>query len=499
MNRNVALLAAFGLLAPSMARADVNPHTLCTDGMVLQQRMKVNIFGTADSGEKVTVNFRGHSASTTAGNDGKWLVSLESGKAGGPFPMTISGNNKLDYSNVYVGEVWIASGQSNMQWSVAAGSASDKKIAQESPANPMLRLFYVKRIPQAKPVDDVVVERPDNEGPNWTDAEPKSVMPFSATAYFFGRDLQAALKVPVGMIHTSWGGTRAEAWTSRAVLDAHPLYKGEARPENPNPNTAAALYNGMIHPLLNYRIKGAIWYQGESNAGKAHSYRELFPMMIENWRKDWHQGAFPFYFVQLAPFYDIVKEPRESTWAELREAQTMTLKLPHTGMAVITDYGHERDIHPTPKQPVGERLSLAARAQTYGEKVVYSGPMYKALKVDGANAIISFDHIGGGLVAKEMEPTDGRKNKDGVSGYGWRAKEGTKAEVLGFTVCGGDRKFHNAKAMIHGDHVVVTCEAVSNPVAVRYGWADHPLLNLFNQEGLPACPFRTDDYPGITK
>ena len=500
MFRKFALLTLLGLLAPASARAEVSPHTLCTDGMVLQQKMKVNIFGTANTGEKVTVTFRGKSASTTAGNDGKWLVSLESGAAGGPFPMTIAGNNKLDYSNVYVGEVWICSGQSNMQWSVSACDKTDQQSANDAPPNKMLRLFYVQRIPQAKPVDDVVVQKVDKDGPNWTDAEPKSVMPFSAVAYFFGRDLQAALKVPVGLIHTSWGGTRAEAWTSRGVLDQHPLYKGEARTDQPNANTAAALYNGMIYPLLNYRIKGAIWYQGESNAGKAYAYRELFPMMIENWRKDWHQGDFPFYFVQLAPFTDLRKDPGESSWAELREAQTMTLKLPHTGMAVITDLGHERDIHPTPKRPVGERLSLAARAQTYGDKIVYSGPMYKSIKVDGTKAIISFDHVGGGLIAKEMIPTEGRKNKNGVEGFAWRAKAGsTKAELVGFTICGEDKKFHNAKATIHGDTVVVMCDDVAHPVAVRYGWADHPLVNLFNQEGLPASPFRTDDFPGITK
>ena len=501
MFRKLALLVVLGLLAPAPCRADVKPHSLCTDGMVLQQKMDVNIWGAADKGEKVTVSFRGKTASATADDHGRWRVSLPSGAAGGPFPMSIAGNNKLDYTDVYVGEVWICSGQSNMQWSVSACDKGDQQLARETPPNKQLRLFYVQRIPQATPVDDVVVQKVDKEGPNWTDAEPKTVMPFSAVAYFFGRDLQAALKLPVGLIHTSWGGTRAEAWTSRSVLDNHPLYKGEARPEKPNANTAAALYNGMIYPLLNYRIKGAIWYQGESNAGKAYAYRELFPMMIQNWRRDWKQGDFPFYFVQLAPFTDVVKEPRESSWAELREAQTMTLKLPHTGMAVITDYGHERDIHPTPKRPVGERLSLAARAQTYGEKIVYSGPKFRKMKVDGGRAVLSFDDVGGGLVAKELEPTNPRENnKTGTTGYAWRVKEGsTKAELTGFTACGTDKKFHNAKATIAVNNVIVTCDAVPNPIAVRYGWADHPLVNLFNQEGLPASPFRTDDFPGITK
>jgi sialate O-acetylesterase len=509
MFRKFALLAVFGLLAPAPCRADVKPNSLCTDGMVLQQKMDVNIWGTAVNGEKVTVSFRGKTATTTADNNGHWKVSLPSGEAGGPLPMTIAGNNKLEYTNVYVGEVWICSGQSNMQWSVSACDKTDQQSASDTPPNKMLRLFYVQRVPQAKPADDVIVQKVDKEGPNWTDAEPNTAMPFSAVAYFFGRDLQAALKVPVGLIHTSWGGTRAEAWTSREVLDRHPSYKGEPQPgEKLQPNIASVLYNGMIHPLLNYRIKGAIWYQGESNVGKAYAYRELFPMMIQNWRTDWKQGDFPFLFVQLAPFLDVKKEPGESAWAELREAQALTLKLPHTGMAVITDYGHERDIHPTPKRPVGERLAFGARAQVYGEKIAYSGPMFKEMKVDGNKAVLNFDHVGGGLVAKELVPTDERKNKikkkDGkeieIVGYAWRVKEGSsKAELLGFAVCGTDKKFHNAKAEIAGNTVVVTCDATPNIVAVRYGWADHPICNLFNREGLPASPFRTDDLPGITK
>lgn len=511
MIRTFALAALIGLVAQAPARADVKPHSLCTDGMVLQQKSKVFVWGTADLGEKVAVTFRGQTESIAADANGKWAVLLDSGAAGGPFPMTIAGKNKLDYQNVYVGEVWVCSGQSNMQWAVNQCDKTDQEAAKETPPNKQLRLFYVQRIPQAKPVDDVQVQAVD--GANWTDSNPKTAMPFSATAWFFGRDLQAALKVPVGLIHTSWGGTRAEAWTSRKTLDNHPRYKDDLTNDKPGPNTAAALYNGMIHPLLNYRIKGAIWYQGESNAGAAYAYRELFPMMIQDWRRAWNQpeyrGDFPFYFVQLAPFLSISKEPRESSWAELREAQLLTLKLPHTGMAVITDYGHERDIHPTPKRPVGERLSLAARALTYGEKIVYSGPIHKGLKVEGNRAIVSFDHVGGGLVAKELIPTDERKNKvktkEGKEiefvGHGWRVKEGgsTKAELLGFAVCGEDKKFHNAKAEIVGPTVVVTCEAVTNPVAVRFGWADHPLVNLFNAEGLPASPFRTDDYPGVTK
>jgi sialate O-acetylesterase len=313
------------------------------------------------------------------------------------------------------------------------------------------------------------------------------------------------------MIHTSWGGTRAEAWTSSDILSAQPEYKGEVegfakawaahkadpdKVKNPmNANSPSVLYNGMIHPILNYAIQGAIWYQGESNAGKAYAYRSLFPTMIQNWRKDWKQGDFSFFWVQLAPF-DPGKEKAQigiSNWAELREAQSMTLKLAKSGEAVITDLGDEKDIHPTPKDQVGQRLALIARATVYGEKVEYSGPRYKEMKVDGNKAILSFSHIGGGLEAKNLVLTERGNHKE------WRIKEGSAKGLMGFLVCGEDQKFHPAKAEIVGDSVVVTCDEVAKPVAVRYGWANHPECNLYNKAGLPASPFRTDSFPGITQ
>lgn len=324
--------------------------------------------------------------------------------------------------------------------------------------------------------------------------------------------MQKSLKAPVGIIHTSWGGTRAEAWTSKEELDSKDEFKHEhanfakaleAHKADPtkvktplNANSPSVLYNGMIHPILNYAIKGAIWYQGESNAGQAYRYRTLFPLMIQNWRKDWKRGDLPFFWVQLAPFTGVNKEPVESNWAELREAQTMTLKLPNSGQAVITDFGNEYDIHPTPKQPVGERLALIAEATVYGEKVEYSGPVFKEMKVEGNKAILSFTHLGGGLVAKELEPTLKREN----GGAAWRVKDSAQAPLLtGFTICGEDHKFYNARAEIVGDTVVVTCDQVTKPVAVRYGWSNHPLCGLFNKAGLPASPFRTDDFPGKTQ
>jgi sialate O-acetylesterase len=475
--RILVLTLCLGFL-PTAARADVKPNALCSEGMVLQQQSKAKIWGTADNGEQVTVTFRDSKAAETADAQGRWVVEIDTGKAGGPFEMTIQGKNKIAYKDVLVGEVWICSGQSNMEAPVGSYIKSgDLAYATSAPANPMLRTFNVKRNPQLEPQTET--------GGKWVSADPKTVTSFTAVGYFFGRNLQEDLKVPVGLIHTSWGGTRIEAWMSKAALDPF-----EKQGTKAGPNTASNLYNGMIAPIVNYSVKGAIWYQGESNAGNAAKYRALHPAMIENWRADFKNPDLAFYFVQLAPFSAISKKPGESNWAELREAQTMTLKLKNTGMAVITDLGSEYDIHPTPKRPVGERLALAARAQTYGEKIVYSGPMYKDVKFDGGKAILSFDHVGGGLVGKEMVPTLERAGKPGAA---WRVKDGSDgAPLIGFTVCGKDKVFQDAKAEIVGGTVVVSSAAVAEPIAVRYGWANHPLCNLFNREGLPASPFRTD-------
>jgi sialate O-acetylesterase len=368
---------------------------------------------------------------------------------------------------VLVGEVWIASGQSNMQWPVNRSANAEQTIAQS--ANPKLRLLTVPRAASDTPLDTVDVK--------WVECGPDTVPEFSAVAYFFGRLLQARLGVPIGLINTSYGGTPSEAWTSRAALEAVPDFKPllTEPPAGTNaPQRATGLYNAMIHPLIPYAIKGAIWYQGESNAGRAHQYRTLFPTMIQNWRHDWGQGDFPFLYVQLAPFHKKVTEPGDSQWAELREAQRLTLtSSPNTAMAVITDVGDEDDIHPQQKQPVGERLALSALALAYGKDVVHSGPTFKNMEVKNGEVVLNFDNIGGGLVAHGESLT-------------------------GFTVAGKDQKFHPAQAEIRGNQVVLTCEAVTAPVAVRYGWADYPVVNLANREGLLASPFRTDDFRWTT-
>jgi sialate O-acetylesterase len=497
----------FGLIQPAIA--DVKPHALISDRMVLQRGVKVPIWGTADDGETVTVRFQGATATATA-QKGKWIAYLDDLKVGGPYEMTISGKNTIEYKNVLVGEVWICSGQSNMEMGLGACANAQETIAHSK--NPMIRLFTVPRVPAASPVRDI-------EG-KWNECGPKTVGGFSGVAYYFGRDVQKALNVPVGLIHTSWGGTPAESWTSAPTLRAEPslrymaenqeralagypkvldeyiarisryrnkvensVKKGEdwrgppAPPASPSKNAwgASMLYNGMIAPLLPYAIRGAIWYQGESNAGRAYEYRTLMPTLIKDWRAAWKLGDFPFFMVQLAPFMKIDTEPKESAWAELRDAQLhTTLTLPNTAEAVITDVGEEYDIHPRRKEPVGARLALAARALAYGEKIEYLGPVFKGMQVEGDKIVLSFDHVGKGLAQKGEHLT-------------------------GFTIAGADRKFANAQAEIRDDKVIVRSPKVLKPVAVRFGWANFPVVNLWNKDGLPATPFRTDRFPGITQ
>jgi sialate O-acetylesterase len=443
--------------------ADVKPNALISENMVLQQGVSVPLWGAADDGEDVKVAFQDQEVKTTA-KDGKWMVRLEKLKAGGPFPMTIAGKNRIELKNVLVGEVWVCSGQSNMEWKINQ-SAEPEKVKAAS-RNPKIRLFTVQRNPKPQPQTDIPVVAKDGKG-IWLECGPDAIDTFSAVAYHFGRSLQPALDVPVGLIHTSFGGTAAQRWTRKEILEQTEGLKGL---------TGSDLYNGMIAPLIPYAIKGVIWYQGEANTSRAYQYRTLFPAMIKNWRDDWKQGDFPFLFVQLAPYGN--KNNKLDTesifYAELREAQLLTSqKVPSTAMAVITDVGHETNIHPPQKAPVGERLALAAQAIAYGRKLVYSGPVYDSMKIEDGKAILSFKHVGGGLVAKG-------------------------SELLGFTICGEDRKFVKAQAEIREDKVIVWSPDVPRPVAVRYGWANYAVVNLFNKDGLPATPFRTDDFPLIT-
>ena len=453
------------------AVAAVSPAALYSDNAVLQQGIPVPVWGTADNGERVTVEFQGQEVSTVA-KDGKWMVRLAPLKAGGPFNMTISGSiagsRVLTLSNILVGEVWVCSGQSNMWWTMALTANAEKDIAAATNSN--IRLLTVPAKTSYTPLEDM--------GASWAMCEPATVKDFSAVGYFFGRYLNKVRNVPVGLINSSWGGTFAEAWTSPEGFKSLPDYApwiADANAKKPEgPNNPSVLYNAMINPLVPYAIKGAIWYQGESNAGQAYKYRTLFPTMIKSWRDAWKEGDFTFLFVQLAPFQAINPEPEESAWAELREAQLLTTNTsPKTGMAVITDYGSPVDIHPKDKDPVGARLALAARKIAYGESIVYSGPTYKGMKRKGGSITLSFDNVGGGLVAKG-------------------------GELTGFTIAGEDKKFVNATAKIVGSRVVVSSPSVTKPIAVRYGWSNCPVVNLFNKEDLPASPFRTDDFQMLT-
>ncbi|HEX8335922.1 MAG TPA: sialate O-acetylesterase [Pyrinomonadaceae bacterium] len=662
INRKTLALAASLLLlalAPA-ARADVRVPSVVGDNMVLQQGRKARVWGWAEPGGRVTVSFRGERATAAADARGRWEVFVGPHKAGGPFELTVAARNTLTFRNVLVGEVWVCSGQSNMEWSLANAQDGAREAAADYP---FIHLFTVEKKTSAEPLEDV-------EG-RWVVTTPKEAASFSAVGYFFGRELHKRLGVPVGLIHTSWGGTPAEAWTSRDTLKAAAvlrpildrydrqladlprlrreyesardewaskyvmedpgnrgepqgyakpghdtggwkrmnvpqfwesagldvdgvvwfrrelevpaawagkdltlklgviddfdttyfngervgstgpdtpnawvaprryrvpgslvragrntvavrvfdrvggggfgggtmtlapadaaadggvalngewLYKEEAtvpsraidwsrQPQPPgaaNQNNPTVLYNAMLAPLLPYVIRGAIWYQGESNAGRAEQYRTLFPAMIRDWRAAWRQGDFPFYFVQLANWKARPKDSIDSEWAELREAQSMTLReVTNTGMAVAIDIGNPDDIHPRNKLDVGLRLARWALADTYGMRVEQSGPLYASHKVEGDRVRVTFRHAGG------------LKTRDG-------------APPAGFYVAGADRRFVPAEARVEGGAVVVWSRDVKAPVAVRYAWADNPAANLYNSEGLPASPFRTDDWPAVT-
>jgi len=635
---------------------NITVSPLFTDNMVLQQKQGIPVWGSAEPGGEVTVILNDQEEKVIVDQDGKWRVNLSPISAGGPYELLIKGEKTTKIENVLVGEVWICSGQSNMEMPVSGDWAKVlNDSAEVANANyPNLRLFQVEKVMANTPQNNL-------ESKGWKECSPGTVANFSAVAYFFGRYLQKELDVPFGLIQTAWGGTVVEAWTSGKALkkfdefkdivayiendksttdekkalakkklnewpdkienilrsegtldhgyqnfnhdvknwksmklptvwEDHGLdidgvvwfskeinipasWKGEdltlslggindyditwfngkrvgrgvdvdiqrvynipaslvkngknrivvqildignvgglygpaknmkissksnsislagswkykvdpikidisKLPEKPDQNSGvnrpSVLYNAMIYPLLDYRIKGAIWYQGESNAERAYQYRDLFSTMIKDWRNDWGQGDFPFYFVQLANFKKIESQPVEDSWAELREAQNMALKLPNTGVAVTIDIGNAKDIHPKNKQDVGKRLALNALANTYKKNIPFSGPMYKSMKIEGDRITIQFDHTDGGLSIKDDK------------------------ELKGFAIAGKDKKFVWANAKIVGNEVIIWNSKIKDPLAVRYAWAANPVCNLYNKADLPASPFRTDDWKGKT-
>ncbi|MHB9036779.1 MAG: sialate O-acetylesterase [Armatimonadota bacterium] len=477
----VCVCMVITVLWASGVGADVRPSKLFVDGAVLQRDMKVPIWGSANDGENVTVSFRNQKVSTTA-TGGKWIVWLKPMKAGGPFTMTVCGENKIEINDIYVGEVWLASGQSNMD--LPLSMTLDPKPVIEASKDPMLRHFKVPMASVDTPASEIDPKMqvcPDLGLPGlWEEAAPGTTGHFAAVPYYFARDLRKALNVPVGIINSALGGTMAQEWTRREALLANPKLchiVEEPQPDSGGPykGKPCGLYNGMIAPLVPYAIRGVIWYQGESDASAAYRYRTALPAMIGDWRKVWGEGDFLFLIVQIAPGGKIHPEPHESASAEVRESQLLTSRtIPKTALVVITDCGDENNVHPKLKEPVGARLALAARALAHREKIVYSGPMYKSIKIEGNKAVLTFDHVGGGLISKG-------------------------GELTGFTVAGEDKVFHIAKAEISGDKVVVRCPDVPHPVAVRMGWAGYPVVNLYNKESLPASPFRTDEFPLTTQ
>ena len=479
------VLAAIVLVeADRPARGDVKLPSLFGSHMVLQRDQEDRVWGRAEPGEDVTVSIGKQVKTTKAGPDGKWLVTLDPMPAGGPHTLTVVGKNTITLGDVLVGEVWLCSGQSNMQLAVA--QANDGDLEAQSANYPRIRLISVPQVGTQEPQDDFKGK--------WDVCTPETVGQFSAVGYFFGRQLYQTLHVPIGLIDDSWGGSACEAWVRRDLLASDPRYeplldrwkKIESGDQAALPKNAknvltgnsrpANIYNGVLKPTIGYGMRGAIWYQGESNASRAYQYRDLFPLMIQSWRDEWKIGNFPFYWVQLADFRAEKPEPAESDWAELREAQTMTMsKLPNTGEAVIIDLGEAQDIHPRNKQDVAKRLARWALARDYGIKVPYQSPNYKAMEKNGNKIIVTFDHVGAGL-----KPFD-------------------VAKTSGFAVAAKDHKFVWADAKVVGkDKVEVWSDQVSEPVAVRYAWADNPVCNLYSREGLPATPFRSDDWPGVT-
>jgi sialate O-acetylesterase len=497
-------IAVVALLSHSLDAAEpLTLSSLFTDQAVLQRDMAAPVWGKAEPGQQIVVQFAAQEKKATADKDGRWMVKLD------PMPASAEGRTltvkvvpdgaTLARQDVLVGEVWICSGQSNMAMGLGGASNGPEAIAAAS--DPQLRLFGAGAHATDEPQEAI--------GGSWAVSSPQRAGGFSAVGYFFGQELRQKLGVPVGLIQSAVGGTVAEAWTAQADLESNPTLKplldqqaaraadyprllaahkerepellakyeeelakakaaGAKEPNKPQPppdpaqnnNRPTGLYNGSIAPLEPYAIRGAIWYQGESNNGRAKEYETLFPTMIASWRKAWAQGDFPFLFVQIAPHGGMLPE--------IREAQRVTTETtPNTAMAVTTDVGDAVDIHPKRKQPVGIRLATAARALAYGEPIEYSGPTLDGMTIAGNRAILTFKHLGGGLVAK-----------DGA--------------LKGFTIAGADGKFTEAKATIEGDTIVVSSDAVAAPVAIRYGWDKVPDVNLYNKADLPASPFQTE-------
>jgi len=502
-----SLITIFSILLYVSCFSQIKPNSLFADHMVLQRSVMVPVWGTAKEGEIVTVEFAGQKKSTVAAN-GRWMIKLSPLKGGGPFTMTIRGSNTIIINNVLVGEVWLCSGQSNMGFPLRSVRAKGKypkieTVLADAQNYPLIRQFGIplkKSTSTPSLVNDV--------NGKWMVCDSVNAKNFSAVAYFYAKELNKKLKIPIGIINASYGGTAAENWinldllkgdsslksivtnytktatdfpatlgkyrtnetvlynkykvdSAMAVEQKKELPRKPSVPMNPSERGGpGGLYNTMIAPLMPFAIKGVVWYQGEANGSRGIQYRTLLPLLINNWRNNWGIGNFPFLIVQIPGW--------KGHQPELREAQLLTWqKVPNTTMTVINDCDDTVDVHPGNKQPVGERLSLAALTTVYGENKEYSGPVYQSMKVEGNKIILYFTHVGKGLVAK-------------------------KGELKDFVIATANKNFVPAKAMIKNNTIIVSADGIENPVAVRLGWRLCPQVNLYNQEGLPATPFRTD-------
>jgi sialate O-acetylesterase len=503
MRRSIApATLLLGLALDLPARAAVTLPAIFADHMVVQREMPVPVWGRARAGERVTVELAGQRARTVADRGGRWIVRLGALPAGGPFQLVVRGSNRITIADVLVGEVWVCSGQSNMNFPLARSDGGAEAAAAAD--LPRIRYFNVGHITADRAMESMAGA--------WQPLSPETAPRLSAVAFHFARELHGDLGVPIGLVHNSWSGVIIESFLSPAALRANAAFKpilddwaaraagdaakvdayeavykkwrkqadaaiGARGPLPPQPDAPessprhqyapSSVYNGMVAPVAPYGIRGVIWYQGEGNRGRPQQYRKLFPALIEDWRRLWGQGDFPFLFVQLPGYGRIPAEPMESKTSELREAQAGALALPHTGMAVAIDLGNPADAHPTNKKEVGHRLALVAEQQVYGKDVVASGPRFTGMKVEGASVRLAFDAHG------TLATADGGPPR-------------------GFAIAGGDGKFVWADARIEANDVVVSSAAVDKPVAVRYGWGDSPICNLVSGAGLPAAPFRTD-------
>jgi sialate O-acetylesterase len=509
-------LLVFAIVSANAGYANVVLASPFADHMVLQYNTKVPVWGTGDAGEKVTVSIGKQTVSVVTAANGNWVAALSKIAAGGPYTMTVSGKNTITIIDVYAGEVWVCSGQSNMDMTVAredrywCGVFNEKEEVAAADY-PLIRVFDADFSPAAK-------EQASVNG-KWELVSPQTVGHLSAAAYFFARDLQKKIKRPVGLITTAYGASTAEAWIREEALAkdttflqllnnfktkiikystdtaaqnaykiAHEKWKIDAAiakaegkdelrgPKNSDPirdqHNPSVLWNGMVKPLVPYAIRGALWYQGESNSPTAAIYRQLMETLITDWRSQWAQGNFPFIYVQLANIGKTVDSLPAKGGAEAikREAQLKNLSITNTAMVVAIDNadpGDQNNVHPKNKQEIGQRLALAALAVAYGEKIVYSGPLYDTMKVEKKSIRLYFKQTGGGLLVKD-------------------------SVLKGFAIAGEDKKFVWADAVIEGNTIIVSNAEVSKPVAVRYGWGNNPPTSLYNKAGLPASPFRTD-------